>query len=111
MSGLELFAVHLVMLDSSMDRWQPTHFNHRPAISIMALESILLADSGNSFHSPTPTDTCVKNQEASLLKNEGPLSKLLNSPADGTCTGGLECFPDVLACLVNKFSTRCRTEL
>ena len=36
---------------------------------------------------------------------------MLNSPANGTCAGGLECLPGPLAWLVNKFSTRCCTRL
>ena len=46
-----------------------------------------------------------------LGKNEGPLLKMLNSPADGTCAGGLVCLPGPLAWLVNKFSTRGHTKL
>ena len=34
-------------------------------------------------------------------KNEGPLPEMLNSPADGTYAGGLECLLGPLALLVN----------
>ena len=44
-------------------------------------------------------------------KNKGPLPKLLNSPADGTCVGGLEYLPEPLAWLVNRFSNRGHTKL
>ena len=45
------------------------------------------------------------------LKDQGPLPKMLNSPADGTPAGGLECLQGPSAWLVNKFSTRGGTRL
>ena len=46
-----------------------------------------------------------------FAKSEGPLSKLLSGPADGTHAGGLESLQGILTWLMNKSFTRGRTTL
>ena len=59
-------------------------------------------DLGNPYHSHICNN---------LGKNEGPLPKMLHSPADDTHAGGLESLSGPLAQLMNKSSTRGRTTL
>ena len=51
------------------------------------------------------------NMDWFCWKNESPRPKMLNSPADGSHGGGLESLPYPLSWLMNKSSTRGRTEL